>query len=114
LQTRAAALRDRLVSRVGRDRVQENRGSYSLRDAGHRGVIAKIIIVEDQELQDLATGVYVLVSIGRDTSGLRTIYIAPGNWEYSYLRVLPDQDLDELADFLAAFSAPERVYYPEG
>ena len=107
-QQTAAELFRRICCRVQPGRVNHPDGSFSVLGGLRNTTAAKILVYEaakgktnglDPCLED---GVYVLIrTTGR--SRARTIGVAP--WHdirFACLRLLPGQDLDEMADFIAA------------
>jgi hypothetical protein len=106
LRQRAAALAHRVSQRVGSKRVKIRRGSYSILDFAppHGGVTAKIIIYKGGRTPELPEGIYILIGVASaQAEKVRTITCVPWrNTHYTYFRLGNDQDLDEMADFIAA------------
>lgn len=108
LRDRASALFRLVAERTGSARVKEHRGSFSVIAASSEATAAKIVIFEngkgkmngpDLRLDD---GIYILIRLQGNAIG-RTLGVAPMHHErFAYFRLLPDQDLGEMADFLAA------------
>ena len=104
---RAAALFRLVAARVGAGRAKEFKGSFSVLAASSDATAAKIMIYEPGKGKinghdpQLADGVYVLIRVYGTTG--RTIGIAPMHHErFAYFRLGHDQNLDEMADFIAA------------
>jgi hypothetical protein len=107
-QQTATELFRRICCRVPSGRVNNPDGSFSILGGLRNTTVARILIYEagkgkinglDPCLED---GVYVLI---RTTGGSRAKTIGVAPWHdtrFAYLRLLPGQDLDEMADFIAA------------
>jgi hypothetical protein len=112
LRRTAADLFDRVVQRVARGRAIAYKGSFSVLARSGQSTAAKIIVYEHGKGKPngdwplLSDGVYILIRAGgRELSFGRTIGVAPKHEErFAYVRLMPDQDLDEVADFIAACS----------
>ena len=108
LRERAAALFRQVAVRTGPARAREHRGSFSILAVSSDATAAKIVIFEagkgkwnGPEL-DLADGVYVLIRLPGNATG-KTIGVAPMHHErFAYFQLMPDQGLEEMADFIAA------------
>ena len=107
LRERAAALFRLVAARVGGAGAKEFKGSFSVLAASSDATAAKIVIYESGKGKinghdpQLADGIYVLIRV-YGTAG-RTIGIAPMHHErFAYFRLSDDQDLEEMADFIAA------------
>jgi hypothetical protein len=104
---RANALFDLVTERVGAARAKEHKGSFSVLAVSSEATAAKVMIYESakgkingRDLQ-LADGVYVLIRV--HGSARCTIGVAPMHHErFAYFRLLDEQGLDEIADFIAA------------
>ncbi len=110
LRERAAALFQRVAARVGPARAKQFKGSFSVIAASSDATAAKILIYEAGKGKinghdpQLADGIYVLVRIYG--APRRTIAIAPIHHErFAYFRLNESQELDEMADFIAACAA---------
>ena len=108
LRDRAAALFRLVSERTGPSRVKEHRGSFSVIAASSEATAAKIVIYEEGKGKmngpdlTLADGVYVLIRLQGNVIGV-TLGVAPMHHErFAYFRLLADQDLDEMADFITA------------
>ena len=107
LRGRATALFELVAERVGAARAREHKGSFSVLAATSEATAAKIVIFEaakgkinGRDLQ-LADGIYVMVRV--HGSARCTIGVAPMHHErFAYFRLLDGQNLDEIADFIAA------------
>jgi len=111
LQQTATALFQRVARLVSATRVSDPPdGSFSVRGSHSRVTAAKIMIYESGKGkingQDpgLADGVYVLIRTSDwGKSRARTIGVAPPHHKrFAYLKLGAGQDLDEMADFIAA------------
>ena len=119
LASYAPALRElasvlfRLVERKAGASARVHRGSYSVMAGSSEATAAKIVIYEagkgkmngfDPELED---GVYILIRVPRTSTG-RTIGVAPQHHErFAYFRLVEAQDLEEMAEFVAACAAAQ-------
>lgn len=110
LRERAAALFQRVAARVGPARAKQFKGRFSVIAASSDATAAKILIYEAGKGKinghdpQLANGIYVLVRIYG--APRRTIAIAPIRRErFAYFRLNESQELDEMADFIAACAA---------
>lgn len=107
LRDRATALFQLVAERVGAARAKEHKGSFSVLAATSEATAAKVMIYESakgkingRDLR-LADGVYVLIRV--HGSARSTIGVAPMHHErFAYFRLLDGQDLEEIADFIAA------------
>ena len=108
LRQRATDLFRLVAERTGASRAREYRGSFSVIAASSEATAAKIVIYEagkgkmnGPDLQ-LADGVYLLIRVYGNATG-RTIGVAPMHHErFAYFRLLENQGLEEMADFVAA------------
>ncbi len=110
LRERAAALFQRVADRVGPARAKQFKGSFSVIAASSDATAAKILIYEAGKGKinghdpQLADGIYVLVRV--HGASRRTIAVAPMHHErFAYFRLHEQQELDEMADFMAACAA---------
>ncbi len=116
LQRMAVDLFQRIAQRVGVRRAKQYKGSFSIFATTSQVTVAKIVIHEagkgkmngDDPL--LANGVYILVrTAGNQNARARTIGVAPKHHErFAYFKLAADQNLDEMADFIAACTAADR------
>ena len=107
LRERATELFRRVEQRVG-SRAKRHKGSFSVIATSSDATAAKIMIYEsgkgkmngpDPELLD---GVYVMIRLPGSATG-RTIGVAPKHHErFAFFTLAAEQDLDEMADFIAA------------
>ena len=107
LRDRATALFHLVTERVGAARAKEHKGSFSVLAATSEATAAKIMIYErakgkinghDPQLTD---GIYVLIRV--HGTARCTIGVAPMHHErFAYFRLSDSQDLEEMADFIAA------------
>jgi hypothetical protein len=108
LQQAATGLFQRVAQRVSAARVTNPPdGSFSIRGGSSRMTAAKIIIYESGRgtiIPGLADGVYVLIRTSdAGKSRARTIGVAPlRHKRFAYLKLSAGQDLEEMADFIAA------------
>lgn len=108
LRERAADLFRRVSDRLGPAKAKEYKGSFSFFAQSSDATAAKVVVFEagkgkingtDPLLED---GVYVLIRVPSHSHG-RTIGVAPRHDErFAYFRLAPDQNLDGMADFIAA------------
>jgi hypothetical protein len=106
----ATDLFQRVCERVKSTRVINPDGSFSVLGGSRKTTAAKLLIYEAGKGKvngldpGLVDGVYVLIrTTDKGKSRARTIGVAP--WHdirFAYMRLLPGQDLDEMADFIAA------------
>ena len=108
LRQRASELFRRVGDLIGRSRVKEYKGSFSIFAASTDATAAKIVIYEAGKGKingpdiTLADGVYILVRASGTPTTL-TIGIAPKSDErFAYFRLIPEQNLNEMAAFIAA------------
>lgn len=108
LRQRASELFRRIGDLIGRSRVKEYKGSFSIFAASTDATAAKLVIYEAGKGRMngpdivLADGVYILVR-APDTATTLTIGIAPKHHErFAYFRLVPEQNLSEMAAFIAA------------
>ena len=92
---------------MGPSRAKEFKGSFSVIAASSDATAAKIVIYEAGKGKvnghdpQLADGIYLLLRV-HGTVG-RTIGVAPMHHErFAYFRLHDGQELEEMADFLAA------------
>ena len=104
---RAALLFQCAARRVGH-RARRHRGSFSVIAASSDATAAKIVIFEAHKGKingpdpHLVDGVYVLIRLPANATG-KTIAVAPKHHErFAFFRLHESQDLDEMADFIAA------------
>ena len=107
LRERAAELFRRVYPRTGPTGSREYKGSFSIFAQSSDATAAKIVVYQegkgkingtDPLLED---GVYVLIRVPSNAAG-RTIGVAPKHDErFAYFRLAPDQNLDQMADFIA-------------
>jgi hypothetical protein len=107
LRERAAELFRRVSERAGPARSRQYKGSFSILAQSSDATAAKIVVYQtgkgkingtDPLLED---GVYVLIRVPSNAAG-RTIGVAPKHDErFAYFRLAPDQNLDQMADFIA-------------
>jgi hypothetical protein len=109
---RAAALFRLVTSRVGESRAKVHKGSYSVIAASSESTAAKILIYEAGKGKingldpHLADGVLVLIRV--HGTARRTLGVAPMHHErFAYFRLAGEQDLGEMADFIAACAAAQ-------
>jgi len=107
LAGRATALFRCVAARVGH-RAKRHRGSFSVIAGSSDATAAKIVIFEAGKGKTngpnphLANGVYVLIRLPGDATG-QTIGVAPKHHErFAFFRLQDSQDLEEMADFIAA------------
>ena len=110
LRERADALFRLVTQRLGPARTRQFTGSFSILAASSDATAAKILIYETGKGKinghdpHLTEGIYVLVRVHR--ASRRTIAVAPMHHErFAYFRLHESQDLDEMADFIAACAA---------
>jgi hypothetical protein len=110
-RTVATDLFQRVARRVSGIRVTNPPdGSFSIRGGSTKRTAAKILIYESGKGKIngpdplLADGVYVLVRTSdASKSKAKTIGVAPSHDKrFAYFRVVPGQNADETADFIAA------------
>jgi len=110
-QITATDLFRRVATRVSATRVSNPPdGSFSIRGGSSKLTAAKIIIYESGRGKingmdpGLADGVYVLIRTSdMGKSRAKTIGVAPPHHKrFAYVRLPAGQDLDEMADFIAA------------
>jgi hypothetical protein len=113
LRERAADLFRRVSRRVGSTKAKEYKGSFSIFAQSSDATAAKVIVFEAGRGKIngagplLDDGVYVLIRVQSHSHG-RTIGIAPKHGErFAYFRLAPDQDLDEMADFIAVYTSTQ-------
>lgn len=109
LRERAADLFRRVSERVGSSKAREYKGSFSIFAQSNDSTAAKVLVFEagkgkingaDPQMED---GVYVLIRVPSHSLRGRTIGVAPKHDErFAYFRVAPDQNLEEMANFIAA------------
>ncbi len=108
LRDRTTALFGLVSARLGQGRMRTWEGSYSVLRVPSLATAAKIVIYEQGKgdligaaLQD---GVYVWIRVpGAPAS--RTLAIQPHYDErFAYFRLAGEQELEEMADFIAAYS----------
>jgi hypothetical protein len=113
LRERAADLFRRVASRLGPGKAVAHKGSWSFIEQASEATAAKLIVFEagkgkTNSIDPLpADGVYVLLRVpaGAPT---RTLGIAPMHYErFAYFRLCAEQDLDEMAEFLAGCTLEE-------
>jgi hypothetical protein len=110
LRERAAAL-FRLVEARARGRARIHKGSFSVLASSSEATAAKIVVYEAGKGKvngpdpQLADGIYVLIRVSADGVG-RTLGVAPNHHErFAYFRLAPEQDLESMAGFIAAYAA---------
>jgi len=108
LLDRATTLFRCVAVRVGHVRAKQHKGSFSFIAASSDATAAKILIYEAGKGKmngpdpHLVNGVYVLLRLHGNATG-QTIGVAPKHHErFAYFRLQDGQDLDEMADFIAA------------
>ena len=108
LLDRAATLFRRVAQRVGPVRAKQHKGSFSFIAASSDATAAKIVIYEAGKGKmngpdpHLVNGVYVLIRLTGNATG-KTIGVAPKHHErFAYFRLQDGQELEEMADFIAA------------
>jgi hypothetical protein len=118
LTARAAALFHNVAQRLGTARAKQHKGSFSVLAGSRQTTAAKILIYEtgrgkmngtDPLLRD---GIYVLIRTGAsENSATRTLGIAPKHDErFAYFRLGDGQDLEEVANFIAACANADRAW----
>jgi hypothetical protein len=107
LRERAAALFRLVAARVGTAKAKEFKGSFSVIAGSSDATAAKIVIYEAGRGKingldpQLADGVYILIRV--HGTAKRTVGVAPKHHErFAYFRLLDAQELEEMADFMAA------------
>jgi hypothetical protein len=105
---RATLLFNLVQQRVGPSRVREYEGSFSVLQEPSLATAAKIVIYESGKGSingpdpSLADGVYVWIRVPGGPIG-RTIAVAPQyDAQFAYFRLADGQNLEEMADFIAA------------
>jgi hypothetical protein len=105
---RATLLFNLVRLRLGPSRVREYEGSFSVLEEPSLATAAKIVIYESGKGSmngpdpALADGIYVWVRVRGGQLG-RTIAVAPQHdARFAYFRFTDGQDLEEMADFMAA------------
>ena len=108
LLDRAATLFRMVARRIGPVRARQHRGSFSFIAASSDLTAAKIVIYElgkgkmNGPDPHLVNGVYVFIRLSGNAIG-HTLGVAPKHHErFAYFRLQDGQDLDEMADFIAA------------
>jgi hypothetical protein len=108
LRDRATILFNLVQQRLGPSRVREYEGSFSVLQEPSLATAAKIVIYESGKGSingpdpSLANGVYIWVRVPGGPVA-RTIAVAPQyDALFAYFRLAEAQNLDEMADFIAA------------
>jgi len=112
---RAVQLFEEVKLRIGHGRARRNDGSFSILADANEATAAKIVLYQmgkgkmngaDPMLYD---GIYILIRVAQGNLQARTIGVAP--WHdirFAYFRLMQDQPLDEMADFIVACAACEN------
>jgi hypothetical protein len=108
LRNRATLLFQMLEQRLGASRIREYKGSFSVLEEPSQATAAKIVIFESEKGSingpdpHLSDGVYIWIRVPGGPIE-RTIAVAPHHEErFAYFRLVDGQDLEEMADFIAA------------